>query len=174
METTFTNNEVKAMVNDQSKRYGGITSVSVNDKFKLPTKPELASAIQVRESESVYADRQALEAAVTSAKARSAYSEDEKGFWKRKTKYLVVACPEGDLAFGTLCSAAAYNGNETEFKTAAAASVTKDCKGRGTQVVEWLENHAGKTLQVKFRKEYTIVTKNSGEFKSNLTTFKQL
>jgi len=153
---------------DSQKTYGGISEIEVGSKFTIPSAADLGRAIKVRETTSFYESEDQLKAEVESPKARRGYTKNADGSWERTVQYLVVETPEGDLAFGTLASAAAYSGQTEEFKSAIASSVNKDCRGRGRQILAWLEAHPG-VHHVTFRKKERIVTRQGWGFDQTVT-----
>ena len=176
METTFTtNNErINNILNDANKVFGGLIAIEVGSEFTLPDHLD-ESNVLVRESITTYKSASEMRAKVLSEKARGAFHPvGQSGAVERKVDYLVIACAEGDLALGTLCSAAAaVNSTLTpkDIKEIAASSETAKVRGRAKQVLGWVEQNPGKKLTVTYRDDYTVHTQTAGDLNLTLTVF---
>lgn len=174
METKFQNPKVNELLDNPNKVYGGIAAVGVGSKFTLPESINDENLL-VRESVTTYKNRAELEREVRSENARNAFHQiDGSQAWERRVNYLVIACPEGDLALGTLCSAAAAvtsNRTPADIKKVAATSVTANVRGRAKQVLAWVESNPGLELNVTTRTDYEISTNTAGNLKLTLTVF---
>ena len=174
METKFQNPKVNELLENPNKVYGGIASIAVGSKFTLPESINDENLL-VRESVTTYKNRRELEDKVKSDTGRSAFHKVEGSeSWERRVNYLVIACPEGDLALGTLCSAAAAvtsNRTPADIKKVAATSVTANVRGRAKQVLAWVEKNPGLELNVTTRTDYEISTNTAGNLTLTLTVF---
>lgn len=173
METsnfTTENERVNKILNDPDKVYGGITPVVVGSKFTLPLALSDDTVVVKQSVDTITAQQYAAK----TPNAKRNYHKTESGAYERVTDYLAIVCPEGDLALGTLTSAAsAVNSTLTpdDVKTEAADSITADCRGRARQVLGWVEGHAGQTLYVTGRHDYDVTTRTAGTLTMTLTVF---